>query len=956
MGEANARGAERAIDRDRWGKGEKGDLKAKCPGGCKREFRIHPAMGVARVGNSADQYFIGAEKESDDTPTTFFTLNVADPSKMPASAPVHRGDNIYKDAKTITTAKGQVRRQAARFYIYEYREVNDAAGGKKWVWVREVTTAEAEIKWTVKLANKKGNFFKFHGPDMSSGNRAAPTIEPPEQSITVKRNFDPSKDAMKTRTMRAGSGRFDDKGEEMAYLGEILHDEKGHLLVLGGRGKAGSRTSAGGSVAPIGNYANNTDWVDDVSDGWIEAEIKFPDEPKPIKTGDSNGDAWVLVGPPDFGPQLTNVTSLYDTLIDVFVRTKHAPKGANDKVVYVMHGIEDRVKGTFVPYFDHDLRRLFEATVQTATVFKPANPQMKHPAVQRLAESTHKDDVKETPEDDKAGLAPHAHLRYKIFNTLRPPWQARLRDPEEPSFRHASEKSFPGVATTPDANVIPPPVKPAKADAGANDKELERYQRWRWSMPMLWGDNSTDYNSVRCTVTETQYKLVRAWWEGTFKESAADDFDRIPRSSAITPGGLDRAALERSVGAPFWPGIEVSWLCRCPDVYIEPLRVKRGLSAKPFKVEVDQPGGKFTAFEPTGFPASIPVDAGFFSQQMAQPWQADFLACLRDQPSTPLPSAAPLASSAFKIGWWPAQRPDDVIRGEVKPLDPAALHASTPVSAAPTTHVEADLEKTGRDEIKLHARSVTFTVGGAHPEQAPLKVSVKGKDEKGNDKDDTGAPYGETIDLPRIARSTRTDKIYSAVTEVKYTAGEAPKTTAATVAIGFGAAGAGNPADEFGLEGSTRAQVAPRTVTAAELKPSGVAALLKTPRHVTFNVGGTEPAESPMTATVTGTDKAGATQSETVVLDFLLFTATPTTSLYASVTSILFSAARPKLKATLDATVSIGIGTFMGNMEQWSAGISGFVDNTVNWWRLGFVVGGTETERDPTLPTEASKP
>ena len=32
----------------------------------------------------------------------------------------------------------------------------------------------------------------------------------------------------------------------------------------------------------------------------------------------------------------------------------------------------------------------------------------------------------------------------------------------------------------------------------------------------------------------------------------------------MTPEGLDRAALENSVGGPFYPGIEVSWLVRDP--------------------------------------------------------------------------------------------------------------------------------------------------------------------------------------------------------------------------------------------------------------------------------------------------------------------------------------------------------------------------------------------------------
>ena len=103
-----------------------------------------------------------------------------------------------------------------------------------------------------------------------------------------------------------------------------------------------------------------------------------------------------------------------------------------------MHGVEDRAKADFEPHFDYDLLRLFEATYQTATVFKPANPAMKHPAVYKLAKNTRL--------DDKADPAA-AFLRYKIFNTLRPPGEQRRRDPYEVVFK-------------PLGGGAPPPLRP----------------------------------------------------------------------------------------------------------------------------------------------------------------------------------------------------------------------------------------------------------------------------------------------------------------------------------------------------------------------------------------------------------------------------------------------------------------------------------------------------------------
>ena len=80
---------------------------------------IHPAVGVARVGDSPDEYFLGPEQPGAE--------------ETPAS---------YKDQA------GRVKRQAVRFRIFAYDESDTVIG--------ELTADDAEIAWTVHLVTGMG--------------------------------------------------------------------------------------------------------------------------------------------------------------------------------------------------------------------------------------------------------------------------------------------------------------------------------------------------------------------------------------------------------------------------------------------------------------------------------------------------------------------------------------------------------------------------------------------------------------------------------------------------------------------------------------------------------------------------------------------------------------------------------------------------------------------------------
>ena len=139
------------------------------------------------------------------------------------------------------------------------------------------------------------------------------------------------------------------------------------------------------------------------------------------------------------------------------------------------------------------------------------------------------------------------------------------------------------------------------------------------------------------SVTKVQYALLKAWAENNFKS----DWDLGPEIKYIpipapnpkpTPHGLTIAALENCVGGPFFPGIEVSWLIRETSLYAAAFRLKDpGVTIGP-----------------------LTLGPGFFSQQMALPWQADFYDCHKEDHT---PDDSP---EKIIYMWWTAQRPDDI--------------------------------------------------------------------------------------------------------------------------------------------------------------------------------------------------------------------------------------------------------------------------------------------------------
>jgi hypothetical protein len=233
-------------------------------------YKVHPAIGVARIGNHGSAFFIGPES--------------------PGFPGVELGANGSETPVTAYKEDGRIKRQAARFRVFEYDE--DAAGNQ--VLVGEVGS-EAQIEWAVDHVNRKAALDRAVGPadrrNRTVVDRDTLVIRSP-QPVTIS-GCDHKPEQVVGTFLRTE-----------VYLGEIQTDHAGRLIVLGGRGSSGS-VPAG---AALNNFANNDRWYDDVSDGPIFATVTLPGQ-KPIAVHEQ---AWVVVGPPDFAPGVDATVSLYD--------------------------------------------------------------------------------------------------------------------------------------------------------------------------------------------------------------------------------------------------------------------------------------------------------------------------------------------------------------------------------------------------------------------------------------------------------------------------------------------------------------------------------------------------------------------------------------------------------------------------------------------------------------------
>lgn len=441
---------------------------------------VHPGIGIARLGNSRasgpDGFYIGPE--------------VTHPPTTPADQ--------------MRDSSGAVKRQAARFRVYGY----NAAGQV----VRELDADNAEIQWTVHLANRKAEWYAIknaldipenkdlklprRNPKITGEDRHTLVIDPGPRTITGKGT---SGDAY-----RFDGGTF--LGAEVP-LGELRTDEAGRLLVLGGFGASGSPTGKPVFDADNPFGFNNADgWFDDVSDGPVDVEVILDGHALPVTP------AWVAVAPPNYAPDLIGWRTMDDLVTDLYIQDGRL--GMPEKVSFTRHVLPifqrmsrfQWVNKSFAAAFGHDSPMDFD------------DPTL----VRKLATCP------SSPSED-----PWKELRRTLCNSLRPP-TTEVFDPRAWPWLFGDDFTGSVTSGSPRLNLFLSAV------------QTRRLRRW------VEGDFIDD-------------------WDPSLTPPSR--LDEVP--TAEQPAMLDRAALHFCLAHAFNPGSELTWIMRHSQLFEAPYRIRR---------------------------------------------------------------------------------------------------------------------------------------------------------------------------------------------------------------------------------------------------------------------------------------------------------------------------------------------------------------------------------------------
>ncbi len=610
-------------------------------------YKIHPAIGIARVGNSPDSFYLAPE-------VTGAPPIDCGPDGLPIVV-----NGVEQPVKQYKDASNRIRRQAARFRIFVYdddspngREIKlgdtvsavQLAGPRKSAQL--FTGKLLDILWTVYPANKKSSWYEFqqlegeHGYSASHPLRNAAVTNP---DLRQKLIIDPGPRSVawvdptrRTASFAKGTAPglpecyppADLTPNPIETLGNLISttDSDGYnrLLFLGGFGNSGS--SQQGFLEPaIHDYANNDGWFDDTSDGPVTATLTIqvtslngypvPPEQNMVQRVPLDTHAWVVTGYPRYAPQIVDMVTMDDLVYDVAVRNSNFAPLIYSKGQY---------NRDYIVYFWRDI----------------------WPILQRPFSYQFVADIDSQDGGDPHQTGPKSGGNFDPGPLSIPPFDGE--DPADHQNR-AYRRSF----------IYHVLRKPGRENSLYVD--ADKPGKILYAMPLLCGDNplSNDVPSKFLRLTDTMLFLLRQWADGKFLNEKLEDIQPPP----LPPGiALDRGVLGNGLGGAFCPGGEVCWILRNPAIYSDPYRIHLAKTVTPGSLS--QPAVVSGADTPASIATGL--EPGDLTKYSAVPWQADFNECtnqdidityenwnLIEASST----GDTFTSKTWLTYWWPAHRP-----------------------------------------------------------------------------------------------------------------------------------------------------------------------------------------------------------------------------------------------------------------------------------------------------------
>lgn len=529
-------------------------------------LRIYPAIGLARVGGSTKSFL------SPEIP----------------GIPPFDNDN-YKEGDSL------IKKQVQRFRIYAFNKEDQV--------IKEITAEDAEIEWSVHLANTKASWYEFYNP-LDNGT-LAPGIPGGKRNPKIKGNKEREEQLIVdggeisingTNTNRKGDnskyqaqGKF--QGRTNVRLGDLRTDEKGRLLVYPGDGK---------SVSPSGkkitSFADNADWIDDWCDGPVKATVRLKNSSRTIKA-DS---AWIACTGPNFAPEIPPLVTLKDVIENLNVQ-----KGweSEPQIVSFRKDIYPILRRL-------DLMKWVAQAALLRSGWADLGPLSDSAYLQKLASRSSK----------------FKNLRQSIFLKIRKPVN---------SSQNITQQS-----------------------SGGNSKQVP------WMLGD--GVNYKDSPLFMLPITNLQAQKLKQWADGNFLEDYLDEedepitsFNDIPLDQQ--PQALTDAVLESCSGGGFHPGVELTYNLRHATLYQKHFDSKK----EPYRIAIGNRSSLIQDLGPELTPeillttnlSASPIGKqmpGDLTRWMGIPWQCDAFSCQSVDFEEDFPTAT----------WWPALLPIDVLPEE----------------------------------------------------------------------------------------------------------------------------------------------------------------------------------------------------------------------------------------------------------------------------------------------------